>query len=555
MNVRPGERLGTFEILGQLGAGGMGEVYRARDTKLAREVAIKVLPPQLGQDPERLARFEREARMLASLNHPGIGAIYGVEESPYGLLLVLELIPGETLAERIGRGALPVSEALQIARQIADAVAFAHVNGVMHRDLKPANVKCTPQGTVKVLDFGLAKVLSQDKRNIEHDDPTVTPVTTVDGAVLGTPAYMSPEQARGKEVDRRTDIWSFGCLLYELLTGRRTFQRATQTDTLVAVLGDEPDWSLLPATTPAPVRSILRRCLQRDRDRRFHDMADVRIEIEESSGIHDAPAAAVSGPGHRSWSRVELVSVGVIVLFTIVQSVFIRRLPPTLSVMYASFGMELSLPLRLYLRSANLALYALVPALVIGFVTLRLMRVTVPRATRTGLLVGAAAASILVTVAGLLFMALDGMAQSMRLMTALTEPAMLIERDMAALHLAGGTPDRAIALIDPTGQRDDFVRPARFAAPGRAFQLAEAYRANGNAEAARRLYRRTQEAAVVFDEVLTQQLLERNAQWRGFLGPEFDWALPISTLREYPDLLRKVAQQRLDELDKSATPR
>ena len=554
MDIPNGERIGTFEILEPLGAGGMGQVYRARDTRLGRDVAIKLLPKLLSGDAERLARFDREARVLAALNHPGIGAIYGIAESPRGMLLVLELVPGETLAERVARGPVPQDEAVQIARQIADAVAFAHANGVIHRDLKPANVKLTPHGVVKVLDFGLAKALGRDGQ-AASDDPTITPETSQDGAILGTPAYMSPEQARAKEVDRRTDIWAFGCILFELLSGRRVFQRETLTDTLVAILGEEPDWSRLPATVPSDIKRLLRRCLQRDRDRRVHDMADVRIELEESSGIHDAPAAAVSGPGHRSWSRIELVSVGVIVLFAIVQSIFIRKLPPTLTVMYASFGMELSLPLRLYLRSANLALYALVPALVIGFVALRLMRVTVPRAIRTGLLVGAAAASIVVTVAGLLFMALDGMAQSMRLMTAFTEPAMLIERDMAALHLAGGTPDRAIALIDPTGQRDDFVRPARFAAPGRAFQLAEAYRANGNAEAARRLYRRAQEAAVVFDEVLTQQLLERNAQWRGFLGPDFDWALPISTLREYPDLIRRVAQQRLDELDKSATPR
>jgi serine/threonine protein kinase len=554
MDIPNGERIGTFEILGPLGAGGMGQVYRARDTRLGRDVAIKLLPKLLSGDAERLARFDREARVLAALNHPGIGSIYGVEESPRGVLLVLELVPGETLAERISRGPVPLDEAVQIARQIADAVAFAHANGVIHRDLKPANVKLTPQGVVKVLDFGLAKALGRDGE-VGSNDPTITPEKTQEGAILGTPAYMSPEQARAKDVDRRTDIWAFGCILFELLSARRVFQRETLTDTLVAILGETPDWSQLPSTVPASVQRLLRRCLQRDRERRFHDMADVRIELEESSGIHEAPTTAVIGSGHRSWSRIELASVGVIVLFAIVQSLLIRGLPPTLTVMYSSFGMELSLPLRLYLRSANLAGYTLVPALVIGFVTLRLMRVTVPRAIRTGLLVGAAAASIVVTVAGLLFMALDGMAHSMRLMTALTEPAMLVERDMAALHLAGGTPDRAIALIDPTGQLDDFVRPDRFAAPGRAFQLAEAYRANGNAEAARRLYRRAQEAAVVFDEVLTQQLLVRNAQWRAFLGPEFDWTLPISTLREYPDLLRKVAQQRLDELDKAATPR
>jgi Tol biopolymer transport system component/serine/threonine protein kinase len=294
-----GRRVGAYEIVAPLGAGGMGEVYRARDLKLGREVAIKVLPPLFTRDPERLARFEREARVLASLNHPNIGAIYGVEDpSPsVGSLatraLVLELVEGDTLAERIalrtrdsgpaGRG-LPVAEALRIAEQIAGALETAHDKGIIHRDLKPANVKITPAGVVKVLDFGLAKAAIGDagsSPDLSHS-PTMTIGGTREGMILGTAAYMSPEQARGHVVDKRTDIWAFGCVLYEMLTGRGPFAKGTISDTIAAILEREPNWQALPAATPPTVRHLLRRCLEKDVARRLRDAGDVGVEIEEA---------------------------------------------------------------------------------------------------------------------------------------------------------------------------------------------------------------------------------------------------------------------------------
>jgi hypothetical protein len=550
MHVRAGERVGAFEILGPLGAGGMGEVYRARDLKLGRDVALKILPQHLDRDSERLARFEREARVLASLNHPGIGAIHGTEESPYGMLLVLELVPGDTLAERIARGALPIDEALRVARQIADAVAFAHAGGVMHRDLKPANVKITPQGTIKVLDFGLAKVLSTD-RDAAGGDPTVTPMTTQDGAILGTPAYMSPEQARAKEVDRRTDIWSLGCILFEMLTGRRAFERHTLTDTLVAVLGEEPDWSLLPAGTPAPVRSLLRRMLQRDRDRRYHDMADVRIEIDEAmtpSALARAPEIPDARRAH-ALRPFELVAIGAIVTFIAVQSLFLYRLVPTLAGMYAAYDMALSPQLRFFIRWSDAAAYA-VPLVVLGWVAARLIGLRVPVRVRGVLLVAVAIAGAFTTMIGLYFGAEDGMIQAVRLSAAVAAPNQVLERDLAALHLATGNPAAAIAIIDPDGNRDDFVKPVRWGSPGQAFQLAEAYRAQGNVEAARRLYQRAQEAAVAFDEDLSQQLLARQVRFQERFGRDAtSLAPPTAAMRQLPDLIRSVSQQRLKELD------
>ena len=267
-----GRRLGNYEIRSLLGVGGMGEVYRAHDSKLGREVALKVLPPAFTHDPERLARFKREARMLASLNHPNIAAIYGFEESGGRHFLVLELVPGQTLAERAAAGPLPVPEALTICGQVAEALEAAHAKAVIHRDLKPANIKVTPEGRVKVLDFGLAKAFAGDGSGSDLSTaPTLITMGTKPGAILGTPAYMSPEQARGKPVDKRTDIWAFGCLLYELLTGKRPFQGETVSDSIAAVLEREPDWQALPAAMPQKIRDLLRHCLENDMNRRLRD--------------------------------------------------------------------------------------------------------------------------------------------------------------------------------------------------------------------------------------------------------------------------------------------
>jgi serine/threonine protein kinase len=285
MALKPGMQVGPYEITAPIGAGGMGEVYRATDTKLKREVAIKVLPDDVAGDPDRLARFEREALVLASLNHPNIASIYGLEESGGVPCLVLELVDGQTLAERLAAGALPVEQALGVAKQIAWALEAAHEKGVIHRDLKPANVKITPEGSVKVLDFGLAKAFADEPTEISGDaslSPTLTMSATRAGVILGTAAYMSPEQARGKPVDKRTDVWAFGCVFYEMLTGRQAFPGETASDCIVGILGREPDWDPLPAHTPLKVRELLQRCLTKDPRNRLHDIADARIEIEEA---------------------------------------------------------------------------------------------------------------------------------------------------------------------------------------------------------------------------------------------------------------------------------
>src|SRR5436190_20993488 len=272
--LAPGSSVGPYRIERLLAVGGMGEVYRARDTTLGRDVAIKILPRHFTADPERLARFEREARMLAALNHPNIGAIYGLEAAAGGVrALVLELVEGETVADRIQRGPVPVTDALTIARQIADALEAAHEKGIIHRDLKPANIKITPGGVVKVLDFGLAKAATGDSQS-----PAVTVGSTQQGTILGTAAYMSPEQARGHAVDKRTDIWAFGCVLYEMLTGRPAFAGDTIADTIAAILERESDLSKLPATTPPGVRRLLQRCLAKDPKRRLRDIGDADFD-------------------------------------------------------------------------------------------------------------------------------------------------------------------------------------------------------------------------------------------------------------------------------------
>ena len=302
-----GDRIGPYEIVAPIGAGGMGEVYRARDNKLNREVAFKVLPDEFAQDGERLARFKREAQVLASLNHPNIAAIYGLEESGGTFALAMELVEGLTLSDRVAAGPVPLDEALEIAGQIAKALEAAHERGIVHRDLKPANVKVTPGGTVKVLDFGLAKVFegeSQPATDLSHS-PTLIKGTQA-GMILGTAAYMSPEQAKGKAVDKRSDIWSFGCVLFEMLSGQQTFGGETLTDTLAAVVRAEPDWDALPAATPGAIRRLLRRCVTKDPKQRLRDIGEARILIDESlSGPFEKPAPERidERPAARAWTQ------------------------------------------------------------------------------------------------------------------------------------------------------------------------------------------------------------------------------------------------------------
>ncbi len=282
MSIAIGTKLGSHEITGVLGRGGMGEVYRARDTKLKRDVAIKILPEEFSLDPERIARFHREARAIAALNHANIAAIHELGETRTTKFLVLELVEGDTLAQRIQRGPLPLEEALNIARQIGEALEAAHEKGIIHRDLKPANIKITPQGKVKLLDFGLARIFEDESEDLDSSNSPTLVSATAGGVILGTAAYMSPEQARGQKADKQSDVWAFGCVLYEMLTGQQTFRGQTVTDILSSIIRSEPDWSALPQSTPVFVRSLLRRCLRKERSRRLRDIADARIEIEEA---------------------------------------------------------------------------------------------------------------------------------------------------------------------------------------------------------------------------------------------------------------------------------
>jgi serine/threonine-protein kinase len=284
MSLAPGTRIGPYEVVSLLGAGGMGEVYQAADSNLKRLVALKVLPDALASDAEHLARFQREAEVLASLNHPNIAAVHGLERTGPTTALVMELVEGPTLADRLGQGPLPVNDALAIAKQIAEALEAAHQKAIIHRDLKPANIKVREDGTVKVLDFGLAKALEAAPH--PHDtsrSPTITsPALTRLGVILGTAAYMSPEQAKGRAADKRSDMWAFGCVLYEMLTGTRAFRGDDVSDTLAAVLRDEPDWTALPQETPAPIRRLLRHCLAKDSKARIGDASTARIEITDA---------------------------------------------------------------------------------------------------------------------------------------------------------------------------------------------------------------------------------------------------------------------------------
>ena len=319
MTLATGTRIGHFEIIGVLGVGGMGEVYRARDSRLGREAALKLLPDSLASDPDRVARFTREAQVLASLSHPNIGGIYGLEESPADnhmlRALVLELVEGETLADRIARGPIPVDDALPIIRQIAEALQAAHDQTIVHRDLKPANIKVTPDGVVKVLDFGLAKLsvpadsgvrspsaseLATLTQTAVNDSPTLTTPATAVGTILGTASYMAPEQAKGRSADKRSDVWALGCVMYEMLTGARPFQGDGVADTLAAVLRSDPDWTRLPKDLPLPVANVLRRSLEKDRRTRVGDVAAILFAIEQSRS--PALVAAVAPAG--GWSRL-----------------------------------------------------------------------------------------------------------------------------------------------------------------------------------------------------------------------------------------------------------
>ena len=291
----------TYEIVGLLGQGGMGEVYRARDTTLRREVALKILPPLFAADPDRRARFTREAHVLATLNHPHIAAIHGLEEADGVTAIVLELVEGSTLADRLATGPFPLEETLNIAVQIADALDAAHEKGIVHRDLKPANIKLTADGCIKVLDFGLAKALVDDVAADASTSPTLTAVASRLGVIVGTAAYMSPEQAKGKPVDKRIDIWAFGCVLYEMLTGRRAFKGDDVTDVIVAVMTSEPDWTALPAATPPRVVELIQRCLKKDARGRWRDIGDARLELEHA--LHQ-PVQALGRPATGADSQV-----------------------------------------------------------------------------------------------------------------------------------------------------------------------------------------------------------------------------------------------------------
>ena len=300
VSLERGTSLGTYEILALIGVGGMGEVYRARDQKLGREIAIKVLPEEFSQDKDRLARFEREARLLASVNHPNIATLHGFEDVNGTRVLVMELVEGETLAERIAAGPIPIDEALPLFKQIAEGLEAAHDKGVIHRDLKPANIKIGEDGNPKILDFGLAKSLGGEEDPLvdSSQSPTLTKGTAL-GVIMGTASYMSPEQARGRLVDRRTDIWAFGCCLYEALTGKKTFDGASVTDTLATLIKNEPEWGALPDGASASVRNLLERCLSKDRAWRLQHIGEARIALHHAMEGDDEeePTRAASRQG------------------------------------------------------------------------------------------------------------------------------------------------------------------------------------------------------------------------------------------------------------------
>jgi len=357
--ITPGTRIGVYEVVAQIGQGGMGAVYRATDTSLGRQVAIKVLPDAFAANPDRLARFEREAKTLASLNHPHIAAIYGFEKSAHQHALVMELVEGEDLSQRIARGAIPLDDALPIAQQIAQALEEAHEHGIIHRDLKPANIKVRSDGTVKVLDFGLAKAIEPAKSSSPSASlsPTITtPAMTQAGMVLGTAAYMSPEQARGIDVDKRTDLWAFGVVLWEMLTGARLFEGATVSDALAAVLRAEPPWATLPTSTPAGIKRLLRRCLEKDRKRRLDSALAGRLEIEETltavPAIEDGAVAAAQPSAARTTAAPWIVSavMGLLAVVAVLYGLGIgdRRAGPPVNAVPVVVLMDTSAPRGVY---------------------------------------------------------------------------------------------------------------------------------------------------------------------------------------------------------------
>jgi serine/threonine protein kinase len=314
-----GSTLAHYHITSHLGSGGMGEVYQAVDSRLGRNVAIKLLPAAFAQDHERAARFEREARLLASLNHPHIAAIHGLEVAGGRHFLVMELVDGETLADRIARGGMPVNEALGIAVQIAEALEAAHEKGIVHRDLKPANVKITSSGSVKVLDFGLAKTFAENGSAATANSPTISLAATNAGVILGTASYMSPEQAKGQNTDKRTDIFAFGSVLYEMLTGRQLFPGETVSEVLARVIEREPDWTRLPADLHPRVTELIQRCLRKDPRQRWQDVGDVRIEIELSRAAPDrtrpaAPPALRRSP-RLAWTAAAVLALALVATF------------------------------------------------------------------------------------------------------------------------------------------------------------------------------------------------------------------------------------------------
>src|SRR5580765_4943300 len=321
--VQAGSRVGPYQIESAIGAGGMGEVYRARDTRLGRYVAIKSLPAAFAQDPERVARFKREAQLLAALNHPHIAGIHGLEEANGTQFLVLEFVDGETLADRLAKGPIPLVESLRIALEIIDALEAAHEKGIIHRDLKPGNVALTADGQVKVLDFGLARYeVGEVGSSVDLTaSPTLAYAGTQAGIILGTAAYMSPEQAKGRPVDKRSDVWAFGCLLFEMLTGKKAFEGEDVSDTLAAILRGEPDWSALPADVPPALRTLIKRCLERDRRSRIPDLSVVRFlmadnantDLLSASGLYVKPAVVEAPTRQRAlvpWLVAAMLAVG-----------------------------------------------------------------------------------------------------------------------------------------------------------------------------------------------------------------------------------------------------